>query len=819
MRRLASLLSLIGLTVFGGLTLTSPALTPVAVAQDTVQSIDYEAWNAVALRAEDAVASGQASNVAFENLRSEVVTWRERFLQARDGGAERIRTLRAQISALGDPPAEGTTEPVEIADRRSTLNARLSEALAPVKAAEAAFNRAEGLVREIDKIIRERQANALLKLEPTPLNPALWPEAAMELVGSLRAVGSEVADAWRSDVKRATFRDSLPKTLLFLGIAIILLARGRALMEHMTGLVLDNTSDRTRALAGFMTSLGQIFVPVLGIFLLVEALQSTGLLGQRGLLITDLLPIYGLIVFGARWLALRLFPKRSDVSKLFDPTPEQARAMRASAMFLAVLVGLSMIISSLSQYDRYAPTSIVVLIFPIAALIGLILMRVSRTFSSISRAMLAQDPPVPGARGLALVARAVFLLGLTGVVLCGVGYVNAGLFLLLPTTMTLGLLGLLLVLNELFRDIYAFAGKVTPEEARAALWPTLASILMVLASLPVFALIWGARVADLTELWATFRAGFTLGETRISPQSFLTFALVFGVLYLATRLLQGALKTSVLPKTKLDTGGRTAIVSGVGYVGIFLAGIAAINSAGLNLSSLAIVAGALSVGIGFGLQNIVQNFVSGIILLIERPVAEGDWIEVGGYTGTVRKISVRSTLIETFDRTDVIVPNGDFIAGAVTNWTRTNLIGRVKVPVGVAYGSDTRKVAEILKEIAEEHPLVTVSPEPAVDFLGFGADSLDFQIRAVLSDVNFSMPVKTEINHRIAERFAEEGIEIPFAQRDVWLRNPEALAGGAKQAVITEADDEAKDDATAQQATTDPEVDESEDGAQRKDDS
>jgi len=197
--------------------------------------------------------------------------------------------------------------------------------------------------------------------------------------------------------------------------------------------------------------------------------------------------------------------------------------------------------------------------------------------------------------------------------------------------------------------------------------------------------------------------------------------------------------------------------------------------AGVEFTNLAIIAGALSVGIGFGLQNIVNNFVSGLILLVERPIRTGDWIMVGSTEGYVKKISIRSTQIQTFDRADVIVPNSELISGQVTNWMLSDPWGRVRVPVGVAYGSDTARVMEILLDVANKHPLVITNypgvGQPRALFRAFGDSSLDFELRCFIRDVDKRLATISDLNLAIDAAFREAGIEIPFPQRDLHFRN------------------------------------------------
>ena len=749
-------------------------LTTAAIAQTDVEET-AEQWDSVAVKAEQSVEEVDTPTTELESMRARVVGYRSEFEAARTLNADRIAALRDQLAALGPVPEGENAEPEapEVAKTRADINQQLNTLLAPVQIAEREFLRADGLVREIDKRIRDRQTERLLRATPSPLNPAYWAPALVDVQNAFAAFWEESAEQ-DTDSALDTLETNLP-TVLLAGLAgLLLLFRGRLWAMGIVNALRDRQA-RGLGIWRFIVSLLRILFPLAGLFLLSIAARQSGFLGARSSLLVELLPIIGLMIFGFRWVSERVFAREQEEALL--PLPAAQRKMaRLYVNAITLVIILSIVALTVLEFGDPSTATRAVVQFPLAVLTSLALFQIGR----ILRGYRDPDEDTPDADGVTKAsthARIVRSAGLGAIavsiaapVLFAFGYQDLSDAILRPYVTTLAVLGLVMALQRFSADVY---GAITGQgpAAREALMPLLFGLILLMLAAPALALVWGARVADLTELWAAFGRGFTVGESRIAPSNLLAFAIIFAIGYLLTRLLQGTLRSNVLPKTKIDIGGQNALLSGLGYVGIFLAALAAITGAGIDLSSLAIVAGALSVGIGFGLQNIVSNFVSGIILLIERPISEGDWIEVGGKSGYVRDISVRSTRIETFDRTDVIVPNADLVSGTVTNFTRGNTVGRLIVKVGVAYGTDTRRVETVLREIAEAQPLVLANPAPNVLLVSFGADALEFEIRAFLRDVNWMMSVQSDINHAIVDRFAEEKIEVPFPQRDVWFRN------------------------------------------------
>ncbi len=310
----------------------------------------------------------------------------------------------------------------------------------------------------------------------------------------------------------------------------------------------------------------------------------------------------------------------------------------------------------------------------------------------------------------------------------------------------------------------------------------------LLFGLPLILLTWGFQIQDIQAAAVRLFTQISIGSISISLIGILIGILLFVAGYLVTRFVQGWIDRNVMARSHVDTGVRNSVKTGIGYLGIAVAVIIGVSAAGIDLSSLALVASALSVGIGFGLQNIVSNFVSGLILLVERPFKVGDHVVTGTTEGIVKRISVRATEIETFRKQTIIVPNSDLINASVGNWTHKNRIQRSEVPVSVSYETDPQRVIDILMEIARAIPEALRNPEPHVEFLRFGASSLDFELRFHLADMNDGLAVRNRVRMEVLRRFREEGLEMPYPHQDVNISGTVfTVPGRARQGQVPEA--------------------------------
>jgi small-conductance mechanosensitive channel len=777
------------LGAFAGM-LTVPGMPlPSALAQGTSDiTFNVETWTRLVERAENTISRGVASDSAFMDLRQELVAWRSDFDAAKSTNAARIRTVEAQIEALGPPPGEGASEPDAVAGVRADLNSTLNDLMIPVRAADVAFNRADALIHEIDQILRTRQTETLFQQVGSPLLPATWSRAWNEFLRVDLRLRNEILAATQGAARAALLRERAPIALLLAGLGFTLIFLGRRLMERVSTRVAVRQNTASGQILALILSLGQVILPIMGLGALAVAAQlslATGFLGQS---LTGAIVRAGATLALARWLAVRIFPPHELQSFVGVLTEADRSRARRVATILGGFLALYIIVGRFGSDAGFSPETMSVLKAPlvIAAAwflwrMGSILMRASQDSDTNVAATESSETAQSEATFLSgvlwVIGQALHFLAVAGPLAAVIGYANLAAFAVFPAISSLGIIAIIATLHRLFGDLYSVVTNRSPEDARDALVPVLMTLLAGIGSIPLFALVWGARWTEITDAWESLSDGFMVGGTRIGIGAVVTIVAVFAIGFGLTRLLQATLRSAVLPRTKLDQGGRNAITVGVGYVGLTIAALAAITAAGINLTAFALVASALSVGIGFGLRTVVENFVAGLIMLIERPISEGDWIEVGPQMGIVKNISVRATTVQAFDRSEVIIPNGDLIAGVVTNYTRGSTVGRLVVAVGVSYDCDSRHVERVLMEICENHPLVAMDPPPRVMFRAFGDNALEMECFCILRDVNFRLQVHSDINHSIHERFREEGIGIPFPQRDLWLRNPEVLPG------------------------------------------
>lgn len=706
---------------------------------------DQSSWQLFANRAEQVVKENKASAPAMERLLQDAQSWQK------DIEAE-IKTLTAEITPIEEQLAaatEGATgADAELQVLEAELKTKYEELKAQVALRTTALARVKNIISAAEADLRDQQRSVLLE-RGMPLSLTALQEAVTALNKSVDILKGEI----KSQLDLAKGQNILQRNtgqVIFWSLVTLGLLFLKGRVEGSTQNLFLSFAPRFEPLYYLLRPwiIGAIYL--LSFYILTRVLHLTGVLGFRSTILVD--KVFDEVVrFTFVYLSLR--------SSIFV-----ARA-HAWTNFGAAALGVSVALAGFWENWQIAMgKSEALLPWVVVAVTALAIMGLGVLPASLSKEKGRLRRQM---KWLIYAVSLVLAFGLLS------AYWNGSLFLATASAYSVALAALANTIYRLISQTLALRYERSSTFFKAM---DVGIILILWAlSLPILMLIWGTRQTTLATYWTKFVNGFSFGSAVIKPMDFITFAVIFALGYLITRAVQRTMRDSVLPLTNFDLGGQNAIVSGVGYIGVFVAALIAISSTSIDLSSLAIVAGALSVGLGFGLQNIVSNFVSGVILLVERPIAEGDWIEVGGSMGVVQRIAVRSTRIETFDRTDVIIPNADLISGVVTNWTRNNSLGRLIVPVGVSYDADTRKVEEILLEIGRTVDGTSEDLGISVNIAGFGDSAINFELRMILSDVGQINVIKTEVHHRIMERFREEGIDIPFPHIELRAIRTEGL--------------------------------------------
>lgn len=688
----------------------------------------------------------------------------------------RLSEINARLDQLAAPPAAGQPpEPDIVTSERQALASEKAEINAVIAAAQNLSIRISGLIAKIANMRSELFRNLLTKryVLSDALSPEVISDANGEFTGFNKAVSS-----WLAFVFKFKFQAVLAATLTALSLAAVLFVGGRRLFGGI--FEADPSVEDPSYLSRLSVAFWSTLLPTLavGVFLVSTVFffnYYNVLRGDIGVFLKALVGVIA-VVFCVNRLANATLEPRLPNWRLIPVESGPARWLVRLTTAMAVVIGVNYFLSVVND-TMGSPLSLTIArSFVATVIVGiiLILMALLKPFKATDGSW----RPWPAWLRYTAVA-----LGLFTIATALLGYIGLAIFVSLQVVVT----GTILVTAYIgFLSARAISEEGGFANTSIGRWLSTNSsyeesaldqlglvvsvainLMIVLVFLPLILLMWGFQPGDI-EAWAyKLATGLTVGSVTISVTGILTGIVVFIIGYFLTRWFQGWLDGSVMARGKVDTGVRNSIRLAVGYAGVALAALVGVSAAGIDLSNLALVAGALSLGIGFGLQNVVSNFVSGLILLAERPFKVGDWIVAGEISGTVKKISVRATEIETFQRQSVILPNSNLINNAVGNWTHRNKLGRIDIKVGVAYGSDVKQAHAVLLEIARGHPLVLKNPEPFVLFTNFGAAALEFEIRVFLADVMNGNIVQNDIRFAVLDEFADQHIEIPSAPRAV----------------------------------------------------
>ncbi len=691
---------------------------------------------------------------------------------------QRLRAAKLRLDQLGPPPnAKASPENPQVTKERQQQQQDYDNIDALVKRARLLAVQADQINARIAERQRAKFTHSLFARGPSIASPGLWLDVIAQTPRNFEAAEGAISD-WigKIDKRLAGWRAPLFWALVFAVFALYWPAsvRARQVLAHESAAAKPNRLHKI--IAAWRVALVIAGFPVLGLFVIAGILAAFGLFDAPMQAVFAVLLTAVFCVAAAAGLARGLLAPRHANWRLVALDDATCRHAQHAVLAVAILVAVGHVLVSFSEAIGAGWTSQTTL-RGIAALC--VALAIAAAFWRRKPAECNSEeifgPRLTASRdwfGLLPIllwgaAITIIIAVLTGfmalagfladqiVWVAGVGVVAAMSEILAEEAIAAGCTPTAPFGRALMRSIGLHRNSV---DQLAILLSGAATVVIFTAAVLLMLAPWGIQSTDLPSYFHAAFFGFRVGDITVSLSSVMIAIGIFIAGTTATRAVERWLDLRFLPHTRLDRGLRNAIKTSFGYLGFVLALGFAFAYLGLSFEKLAIVAGALSVGIGFGLQSIVNNFVSGLILLWERAIRVGDWIVVGGDEGLVRHIHVRSTEIETFDRAAVIVPNSNLVAGVVKNYVRTDRSGRILINIPVNPAADAETARDILIEIAKGHPLVMLSPPPQVIFAAITASAFNFELYCFVADVATLGSVKSDLNFEIYRRFKEAGL-------------------------------------------------------------
>nr|WP_237475414.1 DUF3772 domain-containing protein [Xanthomonas sp. LMG 9002] len=739
------------------------------------------------------------NQTAFQDLVAQVSDAASDAQTAVDALAPQLVQVEARLQQLG-PAATGDSP--DITAQRKALTKQRDSLDSGVKRGKLMVVEARQLADEIERVRAEHFSQELSLRSPSPLSPALWKQIADDFPDDQAKLLALYTLGMQS-LQDAIAEHGSGALGFGIAIAVILLFPLRYLLRWLGKRYAVSRAPGSRlrrsGLAIWFLLLGTL-TPGLAALALAEALRSIDAVPER---LDAVLNGFVVVSFAAAFMgslgASVLLPNQPSW-RLFPIDDATARRLRKYTWATAALAWLSSMLLVINQAARTSDSATVAADGVIALVYGVLILATLTSLSRLRRRQYAEaaeqalanaQPPPPGQHGgaLALIGVLVKVAVVVALLAALLGYLHLGLFItrqIIWITMIVGAVRLLMTFADDFALwLFASEGRIgraangafgvrsSRLEQAGVLTSALLRVVLLLIGIGALLMPFGTNVSIVSDWFSLLSDGIRVSDKVVLypgaiVRSVLVLLLGLGVM----QYLHRWLTQTYLPKTELDDGSRNSISTVARYVGIILAALWALAALGIGLERIALVVSALSVGIGFGLQSITQNFVSGLILLAERPVKIGDWIKIGDQEGDVRRISVRATEIQVGDRSTLIVPNSELITKTLRNMTLAGPLGRVQIQFAVSLGTDVTKLRALLLELYAAHPGVLDDPAPSVFIDSIANGHVTLNSFAYVASPRLTYGTRSELFFALLERLAEEGIALESPQEVKLLREP-----------------------------------------------